>query len=77
MTPQQCSSLAPRREGTRPLTPGQVGAVYEALRRGGWGSLTLERFTRFARFPKWTASCCALHWEISEDTAGRDACRLG
>jgi hypothetical protein len=54
------------------LLPSQVAATLEALRRGDWGSLTLERFTCFARFPKWTAARYALHWEISEDTAGRD-----
>src|SRR3712207_950184 len=72
MTPQQRSAPAPGPEGTRSLTPSQVIATLEALRRGDWGSLTLERFLCFARFPKWTAACYALHWAISEDTAGRD-----
>ncbi len=54
------------------LRPSEVAATLEALRRGDWGSLTLERFACFARFPKWTAACYAQHWEISEDTAGRD-----
>ncbi len=57
---------------TGPLTARQVGATYEALRRGDSDGLTLVQFLCFARFPKWTAACYAEHWEVSEDTASHD-----
>ena len=56
---------------TSPLTARQVGATYEALRSGESG-IPLEQFLCFARFPNWTATCYAEHWECSEDTASRD-----